>query len=54
MEKHKRIALWAIGEAVANFALSIILVRRIGIYGVAWGTTIPSVIVELFLWPIAS
>jgi O-antigen/teichoic acid export membrane protein len=51
MEKHKRIALWAIGEAVANLALSIILVRRIGIYGVAWGTTIPSVIVELFLWP---
>jgi hypothetical protein len=31
--------------------LSIILVRQIGIYGVAWGTTIPSVIIELFLWP---
>jgi O-antigen/teichoic acid export membrane protein len=51
MEKHKRLALWAILEAAANFVLSIILVRRIGIYGVAWGTTIPSVLVELFLWP---
>ena len=51
MEKHKRLALWAIAEAVANFVLSIILVRRIGIYGVAWGTTIPSVLIELFLWP---
>jgi len=51
MEKHKRIALWAIGEGIANLALSIILVRRMGIYGVAWGTTIPSIIVELILWP---
>ncbi len=51
MEKHKRIALWAMAEAVANFVLSIILVRRMGIYGVAWGTTIPSVLIELLLWP---
>ncbi len=51
MEKHKRLAWWAILEAVANFVLSIILVRRIGIYGVAWGTTIPSVLIELILWP---
>lgn len=51
MEKHKRIAFWALGEAAANLALSIVLVRRIGIYGVAWGTTIPSVIIQLFLWP---
>jgi len=51
MERHKRIAFWAIGEAAANLILSIVLVRRIGIYGVAWGTAIPSVIVELLLWP---
>ncbi len=51
MEKHKRIAFFAIGEAIANFVLSVILVRRIGIYGVAWGTTIPSVLIELLLWP---
>ncbi len=51
MEKHKRIAFWALGEAAANLILSVILVRWIGIYGVAWGTSIPSVIVELLLWP---
>lgn len=51
MEKHKRIAFWALGEAAANIALSVVLVRRIGIYGVAWGTTIPSVIIQLLLWP---
>ena len=51
MEKHKRIAFWAIGEAVANLVLSVILVRKIGIYGVAWGTAIPSILIELLLWP---
>lgn len=51
LEKHKRVAFWAIGEAVANLTLSIVLVRRMGIYGVAWGTAIPSVIVEIVLWP---
>jgi O-antigen/teichoic acid export membrane protein len=51
MEKHKRIALWGIIESVLNLSLSIILVRRTGIYGVAWGTTIPSVIMEMILWP---
>jgi len=51
MEKHKRIAIWGMIESVANLSLSVILVRRIGIYGVAWGTTIPSVIMEVFLWP---
>lgn len=51
MEKHKRIALWAIVEGAANLILSITLIRRMGIYGVAWGTAIPSVIIELLLWP---
>ncbi len=51
MEKHKRIAFWAMGEAAANLTLSIILVRQIGIYGVAWGSAIPSVIIEMILWP---
>lgn len=51
LEKHKRIALWGIIEGVLNLSLSVILVRRIGIYGVAWGTTIPSVIMEMILWP---
>ena len=51
MEKLKPIAIWAIGEAVANLALSVLLVRHIGIYGVAWGSAIPSVLCELILWP---
>jgi len=51
LEKHKRIAVWGIIESVLNLSLSVILVRRIGIYGVAWGTTIPSVIMEMILWP---
>lgn len=51
IEKHKVIAFWAILEGAINLGLSIYLVRRIGIYGVAWGTTIPSVFIELLLWP---
>jgi len=51
MEKHKRIAQWAIVEGAANLILSIILVHRMGIYGVAWGSAIPSIIIELLLWP---
>lgn len=51
MAKHKRIAFWALGEAASNLILSIILVRRMGIYGVAWGSAIPSVFCELVLWP---
>jgi O-antigen/teichoic acid export membrane protein len=51
MAKHKRIAFWALGEAAANLTLSIILVRRMGINGVAWGSAIPSLFCELILWP---
>jgi O-antigen/teichoic acid export membrane protein len=51
MEKHRRIALWAMVEAAANLILSVTLVRRIGIYGVAWGSAIPSIVIELLLWP---
>jgi O-antigen/teichoic acid export membrane protein len=49
--KHKPVAVWAICEAVANLVLSIFLAKRIGLYGVAWGTAIPSVIIHLLLWP---
>jgi O-antigen/teichoic acid export membrane protein len=51
VEKHKTSALWAIGEGVANLALSMILVQRYGIYGVAVGTMVPSLFVQLILWP---
>ena len=51
IEKHKMSAIWAIAEGVTNLALSIVLVHWYGIYGVAIGTLIPSLIVQLILWP---
>jgi O-antigen/teichoic acid export membrane protein len=51
LSKHKPFAVWQSYEAVANLALSIFLVRRIGITGVAWGTVLPSLVSQLFLWP---
>lgn len=50
-EKHKIIAKWAVGEGFANLALSITLVHWLGVYGVAIGTLIPSLIVQLIFWP---
>ena len=40
-------ALIFLGEAMCNLALSIVLCLTHGIEGVAWGTTIPVVLVEL-------
>jgi O-antigen/teichoic acid export membrane protein len=50
--KHKAFAIWQSAEAVANLVLSIILVRRMGITGVAWGTAIPSFVTQAVLWPV--
>jgi hypothetical protein len=36
---------------VANLTLSIYLVRKIGIDGVAWGTVLPSLVSQIVLWP---
>jgi O-antigen/teichoic acid export membrane protein len=51
VEKHKAMACWAVGEGVANLGLSILLVHWYGIYGVAIGTLIPSLIAQLGFWP---
>jgi O-antigen/teichoic acid export membrane protein len=51
IEKHKTMAMWATGEGVANLAFSILLVHWYGIYGVAIGTLIPSLFVQLGFWP---
>lgn len=51
IEKHKLTALTAIVEGVANLVLSIALVHWYGIYGVALGTLIPSLVVQLGFWP---
>ncbi len=51
VEKHKVSALWAVGEGVANLTLSVVLVHWYGIYGVAIGTLVPSLFVQLVFWP---
>jgi O-antigen/teichoic acid export membrane protein len=51
VEKHKTVAKWAIGEGVSNLVLSVILVHWYGIYGVAFGTLVPNLIVQLGFWP---
>ena len=51
LSKHKPVAIWAACEAVANLTLSIILVHRIGIEGVAWGSVIPSLVINALVWP---
>lgn len=51
MERHRPLAVWALIEAFCNLALSVLLVRRIGLSGVAWGTSIAGVICNLLFWP---
>ena len=52
MERHKPVAIWAMCEALVNLGLSILLVKRMGPYGVAWGTTISALVGNLMIWPI--
>jgi len=51
IEKHKAMAKVSVVEALLNLGLSIALVKTIGIYGVAWGTSIAMAIVHLAFWP---
>jgi O-antigen/teichoic acid export membrane protein len=51
VDKHKSVAKSAAIEAVFNLSLSLILVKTIGIYGVAWGTAISMSVVHLIFWP---
>jgi O-antigen/teichoic acid export membrane protein len=51
VEKHKTVAKWAVFEGISNLSLSVFLAHKMGIYGVAIGTLIPSLIVQLVLWP---
>ena len=50
-EKHKPMARWAVYEALLNLGLSIVLVKKIGLYGVAWGTAISMLYTHLAFWP---
>ena len=49
--KQKLLAFVVLGEAVCNLVLSIAFVRPLGIFGVAWGTALPSLVVSLLFWP---
>jgi len=51
MAKHKVLAYLALAEGVVNIVLSIVLVRRIGLIGVAWGTAIPDIICTAIIVP---
>ena len=49
--RHKRPAQFAMVEAAVNVALTLLLVRRLGMYGVAWGTSIAITLVSMAFWP---
>lgn len=52
MAKHRILAYIILTEGVANLALSILLVRHMGLIGVAWGTVIPDVICTAVIIPV--
>jgi O-antigen/teichoic acid export membrane protein len=47
--RHRLVAYVSLGEALANLALSVVLVRRFGMLGVAIGTAVPVVLANLFI-----
>jgi O-antigen/teichoic acid export membrane protein len=51
ISKHRAVVPVAIAEALCNLGLSLLLVRKMGVVGVAWGTTIPDAMVHLLFWP---
>ena len=48
---HGPLVPFYIAEALLNLGLSILWVRRLGLPGVAWGTTIPSLVTSLVVMP---
>jgi O-antigen/teichoic acid export membrane protein len=52
MNRHQTYACIAIVEAIVNLGLSIVLARKLGVVGVAWGTMVPAVIIEGFIVPL--
>jgi O-antigen/teichoic acid export membrane protein len=51
MGRHRVLASVLVGEGIANLLLSILLVRRFGVIGVALGTAIPLACTSLFFLP---
>jgi O-antigen/teichoic acid export membrane protein len=52
ISKHKFFTVSNSCEGIANIILSIVLVKKFGLLGVALGTAVPMVIVKLFIQPI--
>jgi len=52
VKKHSYCAYQTIGEGIANLILSILLVVKFGILGVALGTMVPTLITKLIIQPI--
>ena len=51
LNKHKFLAYWRVVEALLNITLSIVLVSRFGIVGVAIGTAVPHILLALVILP---
>ncbi len=47
--RHRLVAFVSLGEAIANLVLSVLLVRRYGMLGVAIGTAVPVIAANLFV-----
>jgi len=52
MARHRALALFVFAEGIANLILSVILVKKIGLVGVAWGTAIPDLICMTLVVPV--
>jgi O-antigen/teichoic acid export membrane protein len=54
LDRHRYLVPWYVGEAVTNLAVSVLLIHRMGIVGVAWGTTGPSLLMTLVVFPLVA
>ena len=51
LSRHKWLVPVFVAEALANLVLSIALVRRMGLSGIAWGTTLPDLVTSVVVFP---
>jgi O-antigen/teichoic acid export membrane protein len=51
VSKHKALVPFFLAQALCNVVLSTILIRTLGLTGVAWATTVPYLLMSLFFWP---
>ena len=52
LNRHRVYSYFALAEGVVNLALSVLLVQKFGLYGVALGTTIPIIINSVIVQPL--